>query len=53
MPTLHSFARSYRFYFIDRTGHIAQALDVESSCDTEACELAAAMLAAQSAYPGI
>jgi hypothetical protein len=51
--TVSQCIRSYRFYFIDSGGHIAQALDVESSCDAEACELAARMLAEQSRYPGI
>src|SRR5665213_3580182 len=34
-------------------GHIAKALDIEASSDTEAGELAAIMLSDQRAYPGI
>lgn len=45
--------RSYRFYFLDGDNHIAKAWDIESSSDTEACELAALMLADQVDYPCI
>jgi hypothetical protein len=50
---IRSIVRSYRFYFMDSGGHIAKALDIEASSDTEAGELAAIMLAEQSDYPGI
>ena len=53
MQIVNSSTRSYRFYFIDRAGLIAKALDVESFSDAEACELAGMMLAEQSTYPGI
>ena len=46
-------SRSYRFYFTDSDGHIAKALDIESSSDTDAGDLAAIMLSEQSDYPGI
>jgi hypothetical protein len=45
--------RSYRFYFLDAEQHIAKAHEIDASSDTEACELAAMMLAEQADYPNI